>query len=996
MLSAIQSSVAELNPVLPWERATSAAEILSQNNRSYYEVYFGSIKLKEANNRLLASFPDSKPEQATPKPFAPLGSIILDDSGRLTSKKSIAISSYGWALPKALKDNFKELASWPAVESSLCDELFDQLQCLDDNGNPEPINSNKLNSAWQWFINKIEIDLNLVMAPTFSIYSQCSGKNADLPEPSILNSFFIEDLSFALKLLSSRTAPLLVKRYLGKEKPPVRTNILEDLTSLESAIAPEMHPLARWPGPWRNPLVTMQQAAVNLACNLKEGEMLAVNGPPGTGKTTLLRDVVASIVSSRAEAMAKFDDPESAFIKSTASVAIGNYSTTPYLLDKTLQGFEMLVASSNNKAVENVSKELPGINSIAADATNLRYFSPIAAKLNSSIENWGLIAAALGNAKNQSAFRNSFWFDSDYGLLTYLKSICGDTDSDKNSGNIPRIIKELNPPINHREALRRWQVARMNFTKVLSYSRKIRDERENLRLRCLHYPIYAKTFFDGANHSKDRPSFFYRLLRLKRYRLWREENNKLWKNFVDTHNDTYNAGVLPDGFNDILEKSLWFGIRSRIKRQKIQTEISSLLETLKLERDALSSKHVIDWDYFDSDKNSAHTVSPWFNSDEQRLRDDVFIASIDLHRAFIDAAAKPLRINIGLSLDLLAGKGLKSSTTNVEDLHPDIVSSLFIVIPCISTTFASVRKMLAVLPPSSLGWLLVDEAGQAAPQMVVGALLRAKRAIIVGDPIQIPPVVTLSDKLVLELSRYLSVNSARFMAPVASVQTLADAANKSYAKFASITGDRYVGVPLLVHRRCSEPMFSISNRVAYEEQMLLEKSVKASKTADLLGPSRWIQVAGNAVDKWCNEEGLVALEMVEKLAVINMLDLYIVTPFVQVAEGLRKLFQSSSILQDKIPDITQWVRDRIGTIHTVQGREAEAVIFVLGAPLPEQSGARDWAGKEPNLINVAVTRAKDVFYVIGNRDVWRNAGVFADLFTLLARHENVESEKWSK
>lgn len=55
------------------------------------------------------------------------------------------------------------------------------------------------------------------------------------------------------------------------------------------------------------------------------------------------------------------------------------------------------------------------------------------------------------------------------------------------------------------------------------------------------------------------------------------------------------------------------------------------------------------------------------------------------------------------------------------------------------------------------------------------------------------------------------------------------------------------------------------------------------------------------------------------------------------------------------------------------------MIFVLGAPNPDQQGARTWAGREPNLLNVAVTRAKEALYVVGNRELWRAAGVFADL-----------------
>ena len=42
-----------------------------------------------------------------------------------------------------------------------------------------------------------------------------------------------------------------------------------------------------------------------------------------------------------------------------------------------------------------------------------------------------------------------------------------------------------------------------------------------------------------------------------------------------------------------------------------------------------------------------------------------------------------------------------------------------------------VRALLGPMPPESLGWLLVDEAGQALPQAAVGAPLRARRRVAV-------------------------------------------------------------------------------------------------------------------------------------------------------------------------------------------------------------------------------------------------------------------------
>jgi superfamily I DNA and/or RNA helicase len=81
-----------------------------------------------------------------------------------------------------------------------------------------------------------------------------------------------------------------------------------------------------------------------------------------------------------------------------------------------------------------------------------------------------------------------------------------------------------------------------------------------------------------------------------------------------------------------------------------------------------------------------------------------------------------------------------------------------------------------------------------------------------------------------------------------------------------------------------------------------------------------------------------------------------------------------------------WAYEQIGTVHTFQGREAEAVIFLLGAPNEAQNSAQSWAGDPPNIVNVAVTRAKRRLYVVGNRQLWQGHGAFK---TLSARLPNL-------
>jgi superfamily I DNA and/or RNA helicase len=56
----------------------------------------------------------------------------------------------------------------------------------------------------------------------------------------------------------------------------------------------------------------------------------------------------------------------------------------------------------------------------------------------------------------------------------------------------------------------------------------------------------------------------------------------------------------------------------------------------------------------------------------------------------------------------------------------------------------------------------------------------------------------------------------------------------------------------------------------------------------------------------------------------------------------------------------------VGTVHTVQGREADVVVLVLGSAA-SAAAARRWAAEKPNLLNVAVSRARRRFYLIGDR-----------------------------
>lgn len=1013
--------IARFENGLPWE---NDGEKSRPKYRLYYQVVLGTVAMEPAVSQLLTVYADKRDERPAARGESILATLVVDRDGRPADSEAVSISSFAWGVPIALGGNLKALAAWQAAESTLLNGLDNQIRHIDESDEkPRPLTIDDINRAYSWLVEKIGISSELVSPPRFAVRSYQYFKYEEPPEALLLNSFFLDDLDKARRLFETNTATANLKRYVGQIKATGRKDLLRDKDAIQEALYPSKMPLGRWPAKGRHPLVSLQQAAVNLtAHDLGDDGILAVNGPPGTGKTTLLRDIVAHIISERASVMATFDDPEDAFSNSNLRIKKGNAFLWLYKLDDRLRGFEIVVASSNNKAVENVSTELPARDAVADDAFNKGYFKTISDALLER-ETWGLIAAVLGNAANRSKFRQKFWWDDDTGMSRYLQFAAGTptkisvTDENgKKFERSPLIVTNEDPPSDKMEALMRWKTARQEYREAEKKAKKIpadaelavllpkrlekircqaeglkaefenlnRDERETkgglARAETEYNTLsehYSRCFSTIQEIKARKPGWLACFLRSRRSRVWSQELHLACEKADQANESKLSAEQ---------ECLTW---QRELKR--IQSSISALetkLGSLKADSDRYRSELTrvhsilggvqIDENYFSLSHRGRQLASPWLGSEASRIRDELFEAAIRIHRAFIDAAAKPLRHNLGLLMDSFGVRSL--GTPEKDAVIPHLWSSLFLTVPVVSTTFASVGRMFNRISPDEFGWLLIDEAGQALPQAAVGALMRCKRAVIVGDPLQIEPVVVLPDQLTEALCKEFKIDETRFNAPTASAQTLADSATSYFSNFETKTGARDVGVPLLVHRRCADPMFSISNAIAYENLMVQAKSPKPSAIADALGPATWHHVVGDGQDKWCEAEGEYVLRMLRKLRESGVQpDLYVVTPFVVVQDRLRERIRASGLLDNWVRNSSRWPYERIGTVHTVQGREAEAVILVLGAPLARQTGARGWAGGRPNLLNVAVSRAREVLYVVGNRDLWSKVGVFSEL-----------------
>ena len=335
-----------------------------------------------------------------------------------------------------------------------------------------------------------------------------------------------------------------------------------------------------------------------------------------------------------------------------------------------------------------------------------------------------------------------------------------------------------------------------------------------------------------------------------------------------------------------------------------------------------------------------------------QARINVFIKALNLHKAAIWSQKAKLGANLAAFCEL--GKFKKKEQVR------EILKSLFFVVPVVSSTLASFGRFFSDFGENDIGLLLVDESGQANISNAVGALYRSKTAVIAGDPLQLEPVVTLPENLNDVLLGYTGA-SREFNVATTSLQACADKTQK----IGAYIGQTWVGSPLIVHRRCDNPMFNVANETTYDGAMVWGKVKNKNSLAK--AASCWIDIKTSVWSGNGSEAELAAADQIyESLKTLigaNASErIKIITPFTDVVKQSAALQKQGKI------------RIRANTIHTMQGQEAKVVIFILGGA---SAGARAWASAKPNLLNVALTRAKEYIYIVGDKDAWGGLNYFS-------------------
>ncbi len=423
-----------------------------------------------------------------------------------------------------------------------------------------------------------------------------------------------------------------------------------------------------------------------------------------------------------------------------------------------------------------------------------------------------------------------------------------------------------------------------------------------------------------------------------------------------------------------------------LNHQEQKTTLASNLKTLTTK--VTDAKNELKDNYADNEfwnsieSQQSQASNPWYSSKLKRLNSELFIISLKLHEVFIlTANATSSRISTTIAGFFEYLKGNKNiSRTEAKAMW----DTFFLVIPVISSTFASIQTMFKDLGQEDLPWLFIDEAGQAVPQAAAGAIWRSKRVGIVGDPFQIEPVVTIPNSITDNISNYFDLTNKHINAEL-SVQTMADRINPLGTYLTINSKKEWIGIPLRVHRRCISPMFEIANSIAYDNTMY--NSTSSPKKVSVRFQTAFIDSKGNVDGRhFVQEQAEIIKELL--IAEINHIkdlpDVFVISPFSEVSYKLNSfLFKNlinemKKFREIKSEEMGAWLKSHIGTVHTFQGKQAEGVILCLG--LDEKTkGAAGWASQKPNLLNVAITRAKYRFIAVGDKNIWFNQPYFNQL-----------------
>ncbi len=440
-------------------------------------------------------------------------------------------------------------------------------------------------------------------------------------------------------------------------------------------------------------------------------------------------------------------------------------------------------------------------------------------------DNWGLIAAVMGNKKNRRKFIESIWSnDSEKKSLKQLledkmaapthaqwqatiasfKEKLAAVEQEKRTlmklrkeaqqrKDLPKLAEETDQKIlNVEQELKRLRHAKKAFESEsqVVHNQNLKDKKDadrELEQVIRNRPNWLFCWISKSKRTEYQARYAAVQTKRDRLALQIQKHEELLRGHKQRISNQENLLKKSQAVQERYTRHI--DIREKLKGAYADASFCSKINTKEVQENA-----------------------PWYSEKLKRLESELFVEAMKVNESFILLANQTSR-RIYTTLDRFFSF-LESGEQLSEQQIRAMWNTFWLVVPVVSSTFASIQSMFAQLGPGSIPWLFIDEAGQAVPQAAAGAIWRCKRAVVVGDPFQIEPVVTIPDTVIKELGNNFDLTSEQIDIEL-SVQSMADRINK----YGWTMNETWVGSPLRVHRRCINPMFSIANHIAYADMM---------------------------------------------------------------------------------------------------------------------------------------------------------------------------------
>lgn len=252
--------------------------------------------------------------------------------------------------------------------------------------------------------------------------------------------------------------------------------------------------------------------------------------------------------------------------------------------------------------------------------------------------------------------------------------------------------------------------------------------------------------------------------------------------------------------------------------------------------------------------------------------------------------------------------------------------------------------------------VIVDEASQVDLLSGVLAMGCAKQLVIVGDPMQLPNVLTEQDE--------------KRAKEVALQYDLPDHARFERHSLLSSIRTAFPEIPetlLREHYRCHPKIIQFCNQKFYGDELLV--MTRDQGESDVLKAS--MTVEGRHARGTINQRQIdeITQHVLPELSSIKPADIGIISPFRAQTNRMQASLGSKEI--------------KIDTVHKYQGREKRAIIITTVS-----NEANEFVDNA-NLLNVAVSRAQEKLRLVVSKEMAEGNGNVADLIRYI-RYSNCE------